>query len=466
MQNTTLQWYDITMLWTLRYKNMICLRVNIILWCFSCVSGDSFNGRKPRLEKEKETTPGARNQVNSDEYHQYVAENNNQYYRGNAFGNKHNEKGNNEKRESLNSLNTNTEEDDDLEKETSELLNISVGANGKIVDSNKKNKLLGKEAIFNSYLKQPIHNETLTEELKSLEKGVIGAQTSELSNSRDILNESSDDSSVGNFRRNGISESINFMLNSSLPQAFLLETMSPVKKTNVPKPNDKQDASNFLISNQSLIERRTNITIKINKNKTEINHGKTSRKALEKTSRKALEKTFNKTLYANYFHLNKSSLKNLTEHRSRFSRYILNPHHRGKKKVTLTKYTKNPSNVEYQPVTKSDQTGTRKALYSQLHDRKVHSIATDVEHLKKMRSDLIKRFNNRQHQLLQQMYYRPSFKLVRHNNRFMFSKLNAREKYRNQTPQKRSFAAETLHRKQRERQGETKSKVREFKKSV
>ena len=458
MQNTTLQWYDITMLWTLRYKNMICLRVNIILWYFSCVSGDSFNGRKPRLEKEKETTPGARNQVNSDEYHQYVAENNNQYYRGNAFGNKHNEKGNNEKRESLNSLNTNTEEDDDLEKETSELLNISVGANGKIVDSNKKNKLLGKEAIFNSYLKQPIHNETLTEELKSLEKGVIGAQTSELSNSRDILNESSDDSSVGNFRRNDISESINFMLNSSLPQAFLLETMSPVKKTNVPKPNDKQDASNFLISNQSLIERRTNITIKINKNKTEINHGK--------TSRKALEKTFNKTLYANDFHLNKSSLKNLTEHRSRFSRYILNPHHRGKKKVTLTKYTKNPSNVEYQPVTKSDQTGTRKALYSQLHDRKVHSIATDVEHLKKMRSDLIKRFNNRQHQLLQQMYYRPSLKLVRHNNRFMFGKLNAREKYRNQTPQKRSFAAETLHRKQRERQGETKSKVREFKKTV
>ena len=424
----------------------------------SSVSGDSFNGRKLHLEKVKEATPGARNQVKSEEYHQYVTENNNQYYGGNVFGSKRNDKGNNEKRESLNSLNTNTEEDDDLEKETSELLNISVGANGKIVDANTKNKLLGKEAIFNSYLKQPIRNETLTEELKSLEKGVIGAQTSGLSNSRDILNESSDDSSLGNFCRNDISDSIKFMLNSSLPQAFLLETMSPVKKTNVPKPNDKEDVSNFVISNQSLIKRRTNIAMKRNKNKTEINQ--------EKTSRKALEKTFNKTLNANDYHLNKSPFKNITDHKSRFSRYILNPHRRGKKKVTLTKHTKNSSDVKYQPATKSDQTGTRKALYSQLHDRRVHSIATDVDHLKKIRNDLIKRFNNRQHQLLRQMYYRPSFKLVRHNNRFMFGKLNAHEKYRNQTPQKRSFAAETFHRKQRERQGETKSKVREFKKTI
>lgn len=132
-------------------------------------------------------------------------------------------------------------------------MNINVETNGKIVDANKKDRLLAKEAIFDpqnlkQYLKIPTRNKSLFGQVRTLPSGDKETQLkndiaylkddlkSSLESSNNIMKVSSDDyelPSLPIIRKNILSRPLGVMLNSSLPQAFMLETMSPAKRSNV-----------------------------------------------------------------------------------------------------------------------------------------------------------------------------------------------------------------------------------------
>jgi len=175
----------------------------------------------------------------------------------------------------------------------------------------------------------------------------------------------------------------------------------------------------------------TRNTTKITLKNTAKNHAEIQSQQKVKTKlphHNAKHKNLHKKHYAHKF----SPLVNNSQ-----TRYILRPLTFVNKKFNAVSNNTKINN-KLKPTKHPEETGTKKAMYSQLRDRKVHSLATDVEHLKKVRSDLIRRFNTRQH-LLQQMYYNPKYHQIG-NARFSLHKgdAKARNLYRAVNTQKRS----------------------------
>lgn len=147
------------------------------------------------------------------------------------------------------------DEDDELEKETSELLNINVSADGKIVEQKNKHKF-SKEAILEKenllpYLKIPPRNNTdllilrknKTNPVSNVEARKLMNDITVLKNdlrsslmtSNKMISQKIDDELYSNLNlRKKSFIKLGNIINSSLPQAMLLDTMSPMKKTIIP----------------------------------------------------------------------------------------------------------------------------------------------------------------------------------------------------------------------------------------
>ena len=148
------------------------------------------------------------------------------------------------------------DDDDDLDKETSDLLNINVSPDGKIHQSDKIEKFT-KESIFNKenllpYLKTPkrnitselfISNKSITLSNHPMETNKLMDDIAILKNdlksslviSNKIINEKLNGYGYDQYNYNRKKSLISFgrIMNKTVPQALLLDTFSPVKRTEI-----------------------------------------------------------------------------------------------------------------------------------------------------------------------------------------------------------------------------------------